>query len=87
MEINEYIKIRDMRPLRTVVGENWVVDEVIKKERKTKNTVTHNLVRKATRNLVLECGHLLPATQIQKEPKRILCWSCGEDLHHASTRG
>ncbi len=51
-----------------VVGTEDVVEEKIKKERATKNTLTQIIERRTVANIVLDCGHKIPVTHFNKVP-------------------
>ena len=64
---------------KNITGEIWVTDDRIKKELKTRNTVTQKIVRKIVKHITLECGHTIPVTYFAKIPKlRTGCIECTE---------
>lgn len=82
MELKDLCEIFDSRPSRKIIGEIWVVSERIKKETKTKNTVTQTVIRKTVRHIDLDCGHSLPATEFNKTPKnKAKCFQCAKDQY------
>ncbi|TDI83202.1 MAG: hypothetical protein E2O80_00355 [Betaproteobacteria bacterium] len=67
-----------MPDLKKVVGEDFVVEEVILKESTTKNTKSQTIRRKTTQCIVLECGHKYKITDVYKKrkQKRMQCSYC-----------
>jgi len=60
-----------------IIGESFIVEEVTKKERITKNIKTETIVRTTTRAILLECGHKVSVVNLNKVPKlRRDCWQC-----------
>lgn len=63
--------------LMKIIGKKTIVTEKVKKESKTKNTLTQLIVRKSVEAIVLECGHSIPVTEFNKVPtKNTYCKIC-----------
>ena len=62
---------------RRVVGLTVVIEEYVKKERKTKNILTQTIVRKTLKAIELDCGHKIPFKNFHKIPtNNTNCYEC-----------
>ena len=62
---------------RNIVGESEIISEWVKKEIRTKNTLTQTIIRKTVKAIVLECGHKIVVTNFNKVPiKNTNCYEC-----------
>jgi len=65
---------------RNIVGFGEIIEERIKKENKTKNTLEQVIVRKITKAIILDCGHKIKVTRFNKVPtKNTECYECSFD--------
>ena len=69
----------DLAPRVKIVGEELIVDEVIKKERQQINVLTQTIVRRTVKHVVFECGHM-EQKQCSTPKKYTTCLSCGKEL-------
>ena len=62
---------------KKIVGLGEIVEEVVKKEVATPNTLKQTILRKTTSCIVLECGHKIKVTAFGKVPTRYTnCYEC-----------
>ncbi len=60
-----------------IIGEVWVTEERIKKQRSSKNVIVETVIRTTTRNIDLECGHRIKCTEFNKVPSnQTKCLEC-----------
>ena len=62
---------------KKIVGLGEIVEEVVKKEVATPNTLKQTILRTTTSCIVLECGHKIKVTAFGKVPTRYTnCYEC-----------
>ena len=62
---------------RKIVGETFIVVDVVVKETITKNTAKSVIHRTRTRALLLDCGHAIEVTRFKKVPTHnTICHVC-----------
>jgi len=75
IEMSEISEIR-----RKVVGLGEIKTETIRKEKKTRNTVTQTIIRKTVKAIVLDCGHKIEVTRFNKVPtSNTRCYECEQE--------
>lgn len=71
---------------KKILGLGEIVEEVVKKEVSTPNTLKQTILRTTTSCIVLECGHKIKVTAFGKVPTRYTsCYECERQVRGERT--